>query len=358
MGVRKIPIQNSNCGKSDDIQTWKNYKGLYLNELECIVYHMKNVGVIFYKNGKGGSRYSQLIIDAVENDFNIETYEIIPSPKRWPYNYIKLLKMSGYKDVWIRASNSIITLPFDNTDGKNVAIIHHIDNSLKPIPLKILSNISDKIMIRNLNLVDKIVVVSQYWKKYFEKLGFVSTEVIYNPFNPKDFEFSDHDIYEFKKRYHLLEKPIIYLGNCQKAKGVFESYEALKGLNAYLVTSGARDVDLPVVHLDVNYRDYLLLLQASSVAVTMSKFNEGWCRTAHEAMICKTPVVGSGLGGMEELLNGGNQIICHDFSELRDDVESAMDDQKLGDLGYKFATMDQFTLRSFKEKWRNLIHGL
>ena len=45
-----------------------------------------------------------------------------------------------------------------------------------------------------------------------------------------------------------------------------------------------------------------MLLQAASVAVTMSKFNEGWCRTAHEAMLCKTPVVGSGMGGMGELL--------------------------------------------------------
>ena len=53
----------------------------------------------------------------------------------------------------------------------------------------------------------------------------------------------------------------------------------------------------------------------------MSKFQEGWCRTAHEAMLLKTPVVGSGFGGMSELLEGGGQIICDNFNDLKEKIE-------------------------------------
>ena len=189
-------------------------------------------------------------------------------------------------------------------------------------------------------------------------MGHNSIEIIYNPFNLEEFTFSDDDIEKFKAKYQFSEKPIIYLGNCQKAKGVVEAYSALKGLDAHFVTSGAKDVNLPALHLNVNYREYLMLLQASSVAITMSKFNEGWCRTAHEAMLCKTPVVGSGLGGMGELLEGGKQIICPDFSKLRDCVEYSMAESKLGEAGYTFASQDRFTRGFFKDKWVNLVNGL
>jgi len=201
-------------------------------------------------------------------------------------------------------------------------------------------------------------VISRFWKEHFELLGYESVEIIYNPFDLKEFTFSDDDIDKFKAKYQLSGKPIIYLGNCQRAKGVVEAYEALKGLDAHLVTSGAKDVDLPATHLNVSYREYLMLLRASSVAVTMSKFNEGWCRTAHEAMLCKTPVVGSGKGGMRELLEGGKQIICQDFSKLRDCVEYAMSDSKLGEAGYAFASQDCYTIEFFKNKWVDLVNGL
>ncbi|MDE4907278.1 hypothetical protein L0665_01385 [Methanogenium marinum] len=320
---------------------------------------MKEVGVIFDKSGKGGGIYNQSVFDGIEDCFNVEMHEIIRPQKNKFYNFSKLYynlsKIKGEKFVWIRTLNSVLTLPFDNTHGKNIAIIHHIDNSLKPVPTKILSDVIDKVLIHNLSSVDTIVVVSQYWKQYFERLGFKSIKVIYNPFILEEFKFSDNSIDAFKEKYHLSEKPIIYLGNCQKAKGVIEAYDALKEFDAYFVTSGAKDVNLPVIHLNVDYNEYLKLLRSSSVAVTMSKFNEGWCRTAHEAMICKTPVVGSGKGGMEELLTGGKQIICHDFSKLRECVEYAMDNSKLGEIGYEFATQECFTLDFFKNQWVKLI---
>ena len=92
----------------------------------------------------------------------------------------------------------------------------------------------------------------------------------------------------------------------------------------------------------------------------MSQFEEGWCRVAHEAMLCKTPVIGSGKGGMGELLEGGEQIICPDFKSLRNEVEFLLNNQEKrnqqGEYGYDF--VKQFTSERFKESWKNLINEL
>ena len=77
-------------------------------------------------------------------------------------------------------------------------------------------------------------------------------------------------------------------------------------------------MNFPTINLDLERKEYLKLLKAASVVVAMSKFKEGWNRTVHEAMLCKTPVVGAPQGGMKELLEGGEQIICDDFAKLKD----------------------------------------
>ena len=148
-------------------------------------------------------------------------------------------------------------------------------------------------------------------------------------------------------------KPVVYIGNCQKYKGAVEAHQELKDLDVHLVTSGQRKVLIPAKNLDLDYRDYLRLLKASSVVITMSRFKEGWNRTAHEAMICKTPVIGSGSGGMKELLAGGQQIICEDIGKLRQSVLYALDHPQMGDNGYAYAK--NFTHERFKSEWLNLV---
>ena len=128
-------------------------------------------------------------------------------------------------------------------------------------------------------------------------------------------------------------------------KGVVEVYEQLKELDLNLVTSGEKRVSIPAINLTLDYRDYLRLLKASSIVVAMSKFKEGWNRTVHEAMLCMTPVIGSGTGGMKELLDGGQQIVCHSFSELKQCFEYALVHPELGEKGYDFAK--NFTVERF-----------
>ena len=271
----------------------------------------------------------------------------------YPVVLFRLWRISGEKEIWIRNFDSIITMPYDGTRGKNVALIFHIDYSFQPAYLKPSWMILERIFYHHLKRVDAIITISRYWQNHFLVRGYPNVYVIYNAFDMDQFHFEDDEVLEFKRRFRLEDKPIIYIGNCQRIKGVVEAYDRLKDLDAHLVTSGRREVDLPALNLNLDYRDYLLLLRSSSVVITMSKFKEGWNRTTHEAMLCKTPVIGSGLGGMRELLEGGAQIICDDFDDLKEKVYYALNHPERGEMGYEFAK--QFTLKKFSDEWLSLI---
>jgi glycosyltransferase involved in cell wall biosynthesis len=114
-----------------------------------------------------------------------------------------------------------------------------------------------------------------------------------------------------------------------------------------------------VRHLDLAFREYVCLLRAAEVVVTMSRFKEGWNRVAHEAMLVGTPVVGSGMGGMRELLRGGGQIVCEDPARIADSVDRASRSRAaLGPAGQRYARA--FSDERFAREWRDLIvrlHG-
>ena len=291
------------------------------------------------------SKYYDLeIINAGLDQFKKYLYPIILS---------RLCKIIGEKDIWIRNFDSVITMPFDGTKGKNIVLFHHIDHSFQPAYLKPSLMLLQKIFYHHLKKVDAIVTVSKYWQRHFEERGYPKVYLIYNGFDMDQFHFKEEEILEFKRKFQLEGKPILYLGNCQRIKGVVEAYDRLKDLDVHLVTSGRREVHLPALNLNLDYRDYLLLLRSSSLVITMSKFKEGWNRTAHEAILCKTPVIGSGLGGMRELLEGGRQIICEEDANLKEKVYYALDHPELGEEGYEFAK--QFTVKKFNEEWLSLI---
>ncbi len=307
----------------------------------------------------GGSAYRASLFSLLSKEYDVEPMGLAFNKKHKLYSGIKtfyeLVKLKGNKDVWMRDYLSTLTLPFDNTVGHNLLVVHHIDSNYLAYPA--LSKALDKMFYHSLKKIDTLVVGSNYWKNHFENLGY-DVKLIYNCFDVSDFEFTSAEIIDFKKRYNLSEKPIIYLGNCQKPKGVVEAYNELKDLDVYLVTSGEKGVDIPAVNLNLSYRDYLLLLKASSVVVTMSKMKEGWCRTAHEAMLCKTPVVGSGQGGMAELLDGGGQILCEDFSKLRNNVEHLLNHPEIGENGYRYGSQKKFSKEFFERKWIKLIDDI
>jgi hypothetical protein len=120
-----------------------------------------------------------------------------------------------------------------------------------------------KIFYHHLKRVDAIVTISKYWQNHFLEKGYSEVSLIYNAFDVDQFHFGEEEISNFKKRFHLEGRPIVYLGNCQRIKGVVEAYERLKSLDVHLVTSGRREVQLPALNLSLDDQDYLLLLRSS-----------------------------------------------------------------------------------------------
>ena len=314
----------------------------------------------------GSTAYEIPLKKVLSENFNFDFIKV--EGKHFKNKYLRALEfifnlymLDGRKDLWIRDFYSTVFVRINKTSGNNLSIVHHLDfsgfNLISRIvlePLKIL------FYYHNLRKMDAIVTVSEYWRKHFLERGYKNVYKIYNSFNLPDFNISDQEVSDFKKKYNLTDKQIIYLGNCQKAKGVRESFKALKDLDVYLVTSGEQKIKIPALNLNLEYRDYLKLLKASSIVITMSKFKEGWCRTAHEAMLLKTPVIGSGLGGMRELLEGGNQMVCPNSKDLKEKVKFLIKNhdqiKKMGESGYNFAK--NFTLEKFEESWLDLTNKI
>jgi len=304
----------------------------------------------------GGTIYEKMAQTILSKCYDLEIINVgVENFEKYMYPrvFLRLCRLGGEKGIWVRNLDATVTMPFDGTKGKNIVLIFHIDYSMQPAYLKPPSVMLEKNFYRNLRKVDAIITISKYWQNHFLERGYPIVYLIYCGFDVDRFHFSEEDILDFKKRFRLEQRPIVYLGNCQRIKGVVEAYECLKNLKVHLVTSGRREVDIPPLNLNLSYRDYLLLLRAASVVVAMSRFKEGWNRTAHEAMLSKTPVIGSGLGGMGELLEGGQQIICKDFESLKENVCFALDHPELGERGYEFAK--QFTVKRFNEGWLDVI---
>jgi len=201
-----------------------------------------------------------------------------------------------------------------------------------------------------------VVAVSQFWKDWLSEMGCSNVKVIYNSFELADFEISENLRHEFRLKHDLpADRPLIYIGNSTLRKGVEEAFQSLKSENYTLVMTGrTNSLNLPVRHFDLAREDYLILLSACDVVVAMSKMSEGWNRVAHEAMLCKTPVIGSGSGGMRELLDLGKQVMLHDCIMLPQTIREILPHKN--ELGFQgFQNLKKFDLSYFKDSWVQLI---
>jgi glycosyltransferase involved in cell wall biosynthesis len=322
----------------------------------------KHIGLFETRPGfGGGNRYQKMVISALSQKFNVKDFHVSLKifPKAWrPRMLVKIMYLNRTEssiDLWIRNFLGIVGMKFLRRKTRNIALFFHLDH--EKLSHRWLTRIWVREFWKNIRKCEKVVVISKYWEAFMRGRGVENTKIIYHGHNINKFVFTETEIDEFKERYGLTGKPIIYLGNCQENKGAREAYESLKDLPYHLVTSGKKEVDIPALHLELPYREYLRLLKSAAVVLTMSKFLEGWNITAHEAMLCQTPVIGSGAGGMRELLEGGQQILCDDFTKLPVLVDYAIrNSDRLGRDGYSFAK--EFSYERFQKDWIELINNL
>jgi glycosyltransferase involved in cell wall biosynthesis len=247
---------------------------------------------------------------------------------------------------------------FGRRDGRGarVCILHHLDYALVRQSLR--KRLYFRRVLRGLREVEYVVVVSAFWRRELEALGCRDVRVIHNAFDPDEYRFDAAELEDLRTRLDLpRDRPLVYVGNAQVEKGVTDAAAALRDEPYTLVTTGPRSpgLDLPgVLHFDLDHRDYVRLLAASDVVVTMSRMLEGWCRTAHEAMLCGTPVIGSGTGGMRELLEGGGQRLLAGAAALPEAARSVLARRdELGAQGRAFAA--RFDPAYFRAAWTGLV---
>jgi len=220
----------------------------------------------------GGNAYESMIAEVLSEEFDVK-YVSIGAKIKNKFKYLeapfvlwRIFKTGRKKEFDVVIRNFMSSLFLNKKPVKNVAAVFHIDNSTQFVIIRIIRYFLEKIIFWNLKKCDAVITEAKYWENYFKQKGYKNIYRIYNAFN-----FTAEEIELFKKKYNLTEKPIVYIGNCQKAKGVLESYDVLKNLDVHLVTSGRVRVKVSARNLELNYRDYLRLLKASSVVVAMSK---------------------------------------------------------------------------------------
>lgn len=305
----------------------------------------------------GGQAYEVQLEAALRRRFNVEVRNVYP--KRVPrlpgirLRQVLAATRGGGWSVSIRGFVPAIPLALHGFPGRQIILIHHLDHT--EVPHSRMSTLLERLFARALRRADRLVVVSPFWEKWFQdRFNDLAVSVVHNGFDVDAYTFPADEMAAFRKRFGFDDRPIVYLGNCQRAKGVVEAYEALSDGPYELVTSGRRGVTLPCRHLDVSFEDYRRLLSASDVVLAVSRFLEGWNRTAHEALLAGTPVVGFPTGGLGDLLSGAGQIKVASVADLPDAVSQALDQSnELVSRGSSFAR--EFTLERFSRSWEHLV---
>jgi glycosyltransferase involved in cell wall biosynthesis len=266
----------------------------------------------------------------------------------------RLLSSRIKGDIFIKSA-SVINHGKINKKDISIGILHHI--YLKEKKKTLWGKLSLFVLHKKLRSLDYVVCVSEYWHNYLENIGCKNVKKIYNSFDMNEFVFGDDEIQRFLMNHNIpSDKPIIYMGLAKPQKGILEVYNALKHEDYTLVMTGPfnPEVDIPVKRLFLDRHDYLCLLKTSTAVVSMPIIEEGWSRVAHESMLCGTPVIGSGTGGMKELLDGGRQMICNDFHNLSAVTKVVIEQrEKYAADGYNYAI--RFDLSCFQREWHGFI---
>lgn len=260
-------------------------------------------------------------------------------------------------DIFIK-SPSVINHGIAKKSKINVGILHHI--YLKQKNKSARGKLSLFVLHKKLKSLNYVICVSKFWENYLKNIGCKNVKTIYNSFDLNEFVFNDDEVQNFLRKYEIpTNKPIIYLGIANPQKGILEVYNTLKNEDYTLIMTGPFNpkVDLPIKRLFLDRKEYLCLLKVSDAVVSMPLIEEGWSRVAHEAMLCKTPVIGSGTGGMKELLEGGKQIFCDDFQKIPATIKKILrQKEKYGTDGYNF--VKQFDTSYFTKEWNGFIQEI
>jgi glycosyltransferase involved in cell wall biosynthesis len=300
-----------------------------------------------------------------------------------PNNYSYIVKdINDYKSLpralgliffWIRAQYIMFFSKIDIAIispwmmliyPKNISIIsisHHYDPSVFNGIRKLYIKLSHWLFISQRSKVKVVVSCSKYWSQYYKKKGFQNTKTIFNGFDINSMDQSlvnlDNDL--VLKRFNLTSKNYLHLGSYGPAKGQRTVIKCFRNSSLPMVATNSGKPSLDsnlkdIKFINASFEEYNVLLKNAKAVICMSEFKEGWCRVLHEAAIHRTLILGSGLGGMSELLDIGG-FKTSSIKTLNEDFEDLI---ALPVQNNKFDLYRTFTLEKFCLSWRHCINKI
>ncbi|HTR82436.1 MAG TPA: hypothetical protein VMM58_12470 [Bacteroidota bacterium] len=310
----------------------------------------------------GGALHERMVLEALREEHTVVWHEIVRSkwiPGTFPSKIPYLWNHRPDADVTLFNSGS---LPLVNLKHhkKKVLILHHFNPAAGRV--KWLHRKYQERVLRLASVVDVVVVLGEYWRAFFASFPFKNIVVSYTPFHlPVS---ADHLGDRMKVRRDLGlpvdGRTLVYIGGVTRAKGAMDIYEALGKYDKYfLVGSGEKEPDIPVMCFSGDYATYLKLLYACDVSLCVSRFSEGWNRVAHESLLMRTPVIGTGIAGSGELLVNSGQYLCYDLTRYERAIDHVIENrEQYADKAQAYVRNEKFTLPYFNRQWKEIINSL
>ncbi|AFK22365.1 glycosyltransferase family 4 protein [Pyrococcus sp. ST04] len=262
-------------------------------------------------------------------------------------------------------------------DLRKASIItnHSIDLENSSL-LRAISRVSWPYFKRYLSKPHRIIAVSRAAREFIKQFSKVPVEVIPNGvdisyFSPKDRDYAKEVISD--KLNIPKENIILYVGRLEPRKGVSYLISAMQNVNGNLLIAGdgsLRSILIKKASIvsknkiiflgKINYSDLSLLYKAADVFVLPS-LSEAFGIVLLEAMASGTPVIGTRVGGIPEIIDGcGILVPPRNSKALASAINLVLSNQnlarKLGKLGrrrvekiYSWQSVAKRTVEVYKE---------
>ncbi|MFA6254819.1 MAG: glycosyltransferase family 4 protein [Patescibacteria group bacterium] len=211
-----------------------------------------------------------------------------------------------------------------------------------------------------LKYVDKIFAVSDALADALKQNGIKNVAVVHNGIDQREWEITDLEISQFKKKFNLLDKRVVFFGGRLSAlKGgrelILATAEVKKSVpNVVLLVVGRNDQYLNEISDFAKSQGVILLKTgwlkgkelaaaygSSSVVVVPSVCFDSFPTVNLEAMACQRPVIATCFGGSRELVEDnktGFIINPLDIKTMAEKIKLILNDDNLaknfGDNGY------------------------
>ena len=238
--------------------------------------------------------------------------------------------------------------------GKATLLTTHSINYENSSAIRALARLTFPYFRYHLRNPHRIIAVSRASREFIKRFTNVPVEVVHNGVNVGffDIELSRE---EAKERLGLGERVVLYVGRLEPRKGVSTLINAMKHVDGTLLVAGQGSM-FPLLRErakllgvsnrvrflgTVDYSNLPLLYRASDVFVLPS-LSEAFGIVLLEAMASGTPVIGTRVGGIPEIIDGcGLLVPPGNARELANAINLVLDNQsverRLGRLGKRRA---------------------